>query len=133
MINEVDEISSIEEGIKLCTAPLLEHRYIENSYVDSLIKESISNKNNNIYIGNRTIFPHYLNENNVFSTKFSFLKLKKPIFFKEKYCSLIICFCTNKKNIYHNFLFNLFELLETKEDEFLNLSLSELYNYLKAL
>jgi transcriptional antiterminator/mannitol/fructose-specific phosphotransferase system IIA component (Ntr-type) len=133
LINEVDEISSIEEGIRLCTTPLLEHRYIENSYVDSLIKESISNKNNNIYIGNRTIFPHYLNENNVFSTKFSFLKLKKPIFFKEKYCSLIICFCTNKKNIYHNFLFNLFELLETKEDEFLNLSLSELYNYLKAL
>ena len=128
---EVEEVSSIEEGIKICASLLLKHNYIDKSYINALLKSTLSNKNDNIYIGNKTIFPHCSNENNVFNTKFSFLKLKKPILFKDKKCSLIICFCTNQKNIYHDFLFNLFEILEKREDEFINLPLIELYDYLR--
>lgn len=133
LINEVDEVNSIEEAIKICASPLIEYKYINNSYITSLIKASISPKNNNIYIGKYTIFPHCPNENNVFSTKFSFLKLRKPIIFKNKECKLIICFCTNEKNIYHNFLFKLFELIEKEEEEFHKLPLSEYYDYLNNI
>lgn len=132
LFNEVEEIANIEEGIKICAAPLLKHNYISESYVDSLVKSTLSLKNDNIYIGNQTIFPHCSSDNNVFSTKFSFLKLKKPIYFKDKYCKLIICFCANQKNIYHDFLFKLFDILgqDEKEKELYSLPIEKYYEYL---
>lgn len=135
LFREIDEINSIEEGIKLCSLPLLEKNYITEDYIDSLIKSSLAVKNNNIYIGNHTIFPHYSNNNNVFSTKFSFLKLKKPIYFKNKYCKLIICFCTNQKNIYHDFLFKLFDILseEEKEEKLYSLPIDEYFKYFEEI
>ena len=135
LFREIDEINSIEEGIKLCSLPLLEKNYITEDYIDSLIKSSLAVKNNNIYIGNHTIFPHYSNNNNVFSTKFSFLKLKKPIYFKNKYCKLIICFCTNQKNIYHDFLFKLFDILseEEKEEKLYSLPIDKYFKYFEEI
>ena len=133
LINEIDKVDSIEEAIKICASPLFEYKYVDNSYITSLIKTSTTPKNTNIYIGEHTIFPHCSNKNNVFDTKFSFLKLKEPIIFKNKKCKLIICFCTNQKNIYHNFLFKLFELIEKEEEEFYKLPLSEYYDYLNNL
>lgn len=135
LFNEVEEIETIEEGIRVCASPLLEHNYIDETYVEALIKSSLSNKNNNIYIGKQTIFPHCNNTNNVFNTKFSFLKLKKPIYFKNQYCNLIICFCTNQKNIYHNFLFKLFEILGEEEEEkkLYSLPICDYFKYLNEI
>lgn len=135
LFKEVDHISSIEEGIKICASPLLEHNYIDSSYITSLIDSSLKNNNDNIYIGEKTIFPHCINNNNVYQTKFSFLKLKKSIRFKNRTCSLIICFCTNEKNIYHDFLFKLFEIFENKtmEKNLYSLNIAEYYNYFKNL
>lgn len=132
LFNEIEEVADIEEGIRICAAPLLKYNYVSESYVDSLVKSALSVSNNNIYIGNQTIFPHCSSDNNVFSTKFSFLKLKNPIYFKNKYCKLIICFCANQKNIYHDFLFKLFDILgqNEREDEFYSLPIEEYFNYL---
>lgn len=132
LFNEVEEITDIEEGIRICAAPLLKYNYISESYVDSIVKSTLSVKNYNIYIGNQTIFPHCSSDNNVFSTKFSFLKLKKPIYFKNKYCKLIICFCANQKNIYHDFLFKLFDILgqDEKEKELYSLPIEKYFEYL---
>lgn len=135
LFNEVEELKTIEEGIKLCTRPLLDKKYIKDTYIDSLIKSLQTSKTNNIYIGENTIFPHCINNNNVNKTKFSFLKLKKPIIFKNRECKLIVCFCTNEKNTYHNFLFKLFEILgdSVSERKLYSLSIKEYFNYLNSL
>ena len=124
----------ISEAITLSCKPLLEKNYINKSYLESLISP-ISLNNPNLFIGKTTIFPHAVNNNNVFSTKFSFLKLKEPIVINKNKCNFIITFCTDRKSDYVDFLIKITEFFnDSKNEKFLySLNLDDIYKLINNL
>lgn len=133
LFNEAD-CSNLSEAIKVSCSQLLKKGYINEDYIESLLsKQSINNPN--LFIGNQTILPHTIGNNSVFSTKFSFLKLKNPIFIKNKKCSFIITFCTDRKTEYVDFLIKITEFFNNpgNEENILTLPIEEIYNRIETL
>ncbi|WP_294097076.1 PRD domain-containing protein [uncultured Cetobacterium sp.] len=133
LFSEAD-CSNLSEAIKVSCYQLLKKGYINEDYIESLLsKQSLNNPN--LFIGNQTILPHAIGNNSVFSTKLSFLKLKNPIFIKNKECSFIITFCTDRKTEYVDFLIKITEFFNNpgNEENILTLPIEEIYNRIETL
>ncbi len=84
-----DGVHSWEEALKICGDNLKSRGHIKDSYTENLIA-SLKEEVPYIVGSNKLALPHCKNENNVYSTSFSLLILKEPIFFSKDLSSDII-------------------------------------------
>lgn len=94
------EADTMEEVLN-CAGKLLENNgYIHHSYTCDLV-ESFENYGVYMMIDENVAIPHTKNKGNVIKTGFSFLRLKKPVYFEGKPLSMFFTFCTvnNKEHL----------------------------------
>ncbi len=114
-INVIDEASSWEEAIKIAAAPLKEHGFIKEEYIDAML-ENVVNNGPYIVIMPGIAIPHSRPENGVLKTGMSLLKLLKGVRFPEdKEVELIIVLAANDSDMHMVLISELSRLL--MEDE----------------
>lgn len=78
-----NEVESWEEAIKKSSEPLLDKGYIEQSYVEAMIK-SVKQYGPYIVISPKIALPHARPQAGSKKIGFSIMKLEKPVAFSEK-------------------------------------------------
>ncbi len=123
----------IEEIIEMAGDLLLSNEAILPSYKEKMKSVFVEN-GSHMMIGENIVIPHTKNENNVFKTNFTFIRLKSPIKFKNKEISLVIAFCAKEEDEYIPLLLSLTNIIQNKEiaKEFYSLKdKKEILEYLK--
>jgi PTS system mannitol-specific IIA component/PTS system ascorbate-specific IIA component len=96
----IGEVSSWEESIKIAAEPLLEKKFIKETYIQSMI-DNVHKYGGYIVLVPEIAMPHAKDEDSVNKTGMSFLKLKKPVEYPEENEVKIIFVLAAKDNSEH--------------------------------
>lgn len=114
-IEVIDEVSDWKEAIRIAAAPLKNHGFIKEEYINSMVKNIIDNGPYIIIMPGIAI-PHSRPEDGVLKTGVSLLKLLKSVRFPEdKDVELIIVLAANDSDVHLELIAELADLL--MEDE----------------
>ena len=96
----IGEVSSWEESIKIAAEPLLEKKFIKETYIQSMI-DNVHEYGAYIVLVPGIAMPHAKDEDSVNKTGMSFLKLEKPVEYPEEKEVKIIFVLAAKDNSEH--------------------------------
>lgn len=85
-VQVVEEVKDWETSIRQASEPLLAHGYIDDSYIEDMIKTAID-LNFYIVIMPEVAMPHARNNDNVYKNGFSVMTLRKSTNFSVEYKS----------------------------------------------
>jgi PTS system mannitol-specific IIA component/PTS system ascorbate-specific IIA component len=96
----IGEVSSWEESIKIAAEPLLEKKFIKETYIQSMI-DNVHKYGGYIVLVPEIAMPHAKDEDSVNKTGMSFLKLEKPVEYPDEKEVKIIFVLAAKDNSEH--------------------------------
>jgi len=96
----IEEVSSWEESIKIAAKPLLEKKFIKETYIQSMI-DNVHKYGGYIVLVPEIAMPHAKDEDSVNQTGMSFLKLEKPVEYPDEKEVKIIFVLAAKDNSGH--------------------------------
>ena len=110
-----DSVENWEESVKLASGPLLERKYIKESYVDSMIGE-IKKLGFYVVLREGVAMPHSRPENGVLVTSMSLLKLNTPVMYGGNAVNLIFILASVDSSAHIEALTAFSEFLQNDED-----------------
>lgn len=113
-IQILPQVDSWEEAIKIASRPLLEKRYIEPRYIDTMISK-VNELGFYIVLSEDVAMPHSRPEDGVLKMGMSLLKLDTPAKFGNNNIQIVITLAAKDNESHIDALTNLVELLNDDE------------------
>lgn len=113
-VNVIDSSINWEESIKIASKPLIEQRYIEEKYVENMIK-SVNKLGFYIVLDEYVAMPHARPEEGVLKSGISFLKVNNSVKYGENNIKLIFVLAAIDSNSHIEIIKNILEILQNEE------------------